>query len=559
MLVGKNLGPFLVDKELGSGAMGSVFRARHEKSGQVVAIKLISVALASNEQANVRFQREVSILKQLDHPNITKYLGTGRWHNAPFFIMEFVQGESLEAMLERRQRFTWEEVVAIGQQLCAALQHSHEKGIIHRDLKPANLMVLADGTVKLTDFGIAKDTDVTALTAANSTLGTAAYMSPEQCKGLPNLTAKSDLYSMGILFYELLTSRRPFNAENVMDMFVLHTTATFERPSRWVLEIPIWFDTLICELLEKDPAKRPESAAAVAKALGAIKEKVLTQSSAGVAAAKKRRGERSQHDIRLDATDKALARELLGKKKKTKAVPFYRRAWFTVSAVAGVAALLITLVWLIFIRVPDADSLYAQAQRMVDAPELRDRRMARNGPIETFLRHYTDDPRAIEMARWRDQIDTDVCDTQMRNRRRLSVPADGDAEKAAFDALDDEDAGKLDEAKKRWQDLAKLKSESAKEQRAWGLVGEKYLQGLKTVDDLGRDLLKKINEEKTFAKKIEGDSKEEQLALAAWRAEEDDAAKARRQWDDLKELTKSQPEMRRWYLLAARKTRELSN
>src|SRR5262249_17264649 len=164
-------------------------------------------------------------------------------------------------------------------------------------------------------------------------------------------------------------------------------------------------------------------------------------------------------------------------------------AWFTVSAVAGVAALLITLVWLIFIRVPNADSLYAQAQRLVDAPELKDRRMARNGPIETFLRHYADDPRAVEMARWRDQIDTDVCDTQMRNRRRLSVPADGDAEKAAFDALDDEDAGKLDEAKKRWQDLTKLKSEGAKEQRAWGLVGEKYLQGLKAVDDLGRDLL----------------------------------------------------------------------
>src|SRR5438132_13260518 len=102
----------------------------------------------------------------------------------------------------------------MGQQLCAALQHAHEKGIIHRDLKPANLMVLADGKVKLTDFGIAKDTDVTALTAANSTLSTASYMSTEQCKGARDLTAKSDLYSIGILFYELLTVRKPFNAEN---------------------------------------------------------------------------------------------------------------------------------------------------------------------------------------------------------------------------------------------------------------------------------------------------------------------------------------------------------
>ncbi len=198
MLVGRKLGPFVVDKELGSGAMGSVFRATHEKTGQVVAIKLIASALSGNEQAIARFQREVSILKQLDHSNITKYFGSGRWHGAPFYIMEFIEGESLDHIIERRQRLTWEEVVQMGQQLCAALQYAHEKGIIHRDLKPANLMVLADGTVKLTDFGIAKDTDVTALTAANSTLGTASYMSPEQCKGARDIAAKSDLYSMGI-------------------------------------------------------------------------------------------------------------------------------------------------------------------------------------------------------------------------------------------------------------------------------------------------------------------------------------------------------------------------
>src|SRR5437773_8998771 len=136
MLVGRKLGPFVVDKELGSGAMGSVFRAAHEKTGQVVAIKLIASALSGNEQAIARFQREVSILKQLDHPNITKYFGSGRWHKAPFFVMEFIQGESLDHVLERRGRITWEEVISIGQQLCAALQHAHDQGIIHRDLKP---------------------------------------------------------------------------------------------------------------------------------------------------------------------------------------------------------------------------------------------------------------------------------------------------------------------------------------------------------------------------------------------------------------------------------------
>src|SRR5262245_28645010 len=151
MLVGKKLGPFLVNKELGAGAMGTVYRAVHEASGQRVAVKLIAVALLGNESAKARFEREVSILKQLDHPNITKYLGSGRWRppnseqKTPFYLMEFVEGESLDHVLDRRQRLGWEEVVTIGQQLCAALQHAHSKGIIHRDLKPANLMLLSDG------------------------------------------------------------------------------------------------------------------------------------------------------------------------------------------------------------------------------------------------------------------------------------------------------------------------------------------------------------------------------------------------------------------------------
>ena len=175
MLVGKDLGPYLVDKELGSGAMGTVFRGKHKSSGDRVAIKLMSPALGSSEAAVNRFTREISILKQLDHPNIVRYKGSGRYHKAPFYIMEYVEGESLDKILQRRKRLSWEEVVEIGMHLCAALQHAHDKGIIHRDLKPSNLMVLKDGTVKLTDFGIAKDTDVTALTAANSTVGTAAY------------------------------------------------------------------------------------------------------------------------------------------------------------------------------------------------------------------------------------------------------------------------------------------------------------------------------------------------------------------------------------------------
>src|SRR5947209_5812166 len=248
MLVGQKIGPFAVDKELGAGAMGAVYRARHEETGQRVAIKIVAPGLATNKTAMDRFKREAAILKQLKHPNIVRLVATGRFSGTPFYAMEYVEGESLDRVMGRRGRISWEEVVTLGKQLCDALKHAHDTGIVHRDLKPANVMVLPDGTVRLTDFGIAKDTDATALTSANCTVGTAAYMSPEQCRGERDLTFKSDLYSLGVMFYELLTGRKPFQAENPMDMFMKHVHEKCERPSRLVLDIPVWLDNLICQL-----------------------------------------------------------------------------------------------------------------------------------------------------------------------------------------------------------------------------------------------------------------------------------------------------------------------
>src|SRR5262245_45969610 len=241
MHVGKTFGPFELEKELGSGAMGTVYRARFQQDGKeekTVALKVIAFGLSSNEQALNRFERESDILKQLRHPNIVRLFATGRYKGTPFFAMEYVEGESLDKVLERRGRVGWEEVVHYGRQLCAALQHAHEKEIIHRDLKPSNLMVLEDGTLKLTDFGIAKDMDMTALTGANCTVGTASYMSPEQCRGEKVLTTKSDLYSLGVVFYELLTGEKPFQAESPVDMFMKHVNEPAPRPSWRALDIP---------------------------------------------------------------------------------------------------------------------------------------------------------------------------------------------------------------------------------------------------------------------------------------------------------------------------------
>ena len=266
MLVGQRVGPFEIESEPGSGAMGTVYRARLVQDDQIriVALKVIAFGLAGNESALARFDREAEILKQLKHPNIVRLRATGRFRGTPFFAMDFVEGESLDRTLARRGRLPWEDVVSLGKQLCG-LQHAHEKGIIHRDLKPSNLMMTRDGIVKLTDFGIAKDVDVTALTGANNTIGTAAYMSPEQCRGEKNLTGKSDIYSLGVVFYELLTGKKPFAAESSVDMFLLHVQGTFVRPAKLVTDIPIRLDNLVCHMMEKVPAGRPMDAATVGR------------------------------------------------------------------------------------------------------------------------------------------------------------------------------------------------------------------------------------------------------------------------------------------------------
>src|SRR6516162_9171168 len=152
MLIGQKIGPFVIEKELGSGAMGTVYRAQYVQKPEegtsgsarkrIVALKIISIAMAGNETALARFEREHKILEQLKHPNVVRYFAAGRYKGTPFFAMEYVEGESLDRKLTRNLKFSWEEVVEIGKQVCAALQHAHDKGIIHRDLKPSNLMVL---------------------------------------------------------------------------------------------------------------------------------------------------------------------------------------------------------------------------------------------------------------------------------------------------------------------------------------------------------------------------------------------------------------------------------
>lgn len=539
MLIGKELGPYLVEKELGSGAMGTVFRAKDKRSGERVAIKLMSLHLGTNDNAVKRFKREVDIIKQLDHANIVHYINSGRYHKAPFIIMEFIEGESLDRILHRRTRLPWEEVADIGIGLCQALQHAHEKGVVHRDLKPSNLMVLKDGTIKLTDFGIAKDEDATALTAANSTVGTAAYMSPEQCRGVRDITAKSDLYSMGIMFYELLTGRKPFTGETPMEVFLQHANKTdYRRPAEIVMDVPIWLNTLVDQLMEKEPAKRPLSAKAVAESLELIKQKVEAQKSAGVEAATKRKIDRARGDKKLDEEDKAAARVMLGKKKKTKVTPFYARGWFTILALLLVAMTAGAGVYFAFLRTPSAEALFAQVQTLERGGSEDDREAA-----DTFLQHYPMHEKASRVQQLADKYDFEKLERQMLNRRNSPLKFEKGPDELAFNrGLKAEEDGHLEEAKKVWRELGEKKASSDREVHAWGLIGEKYLRDYAEAEALYASLQKKPESEKGKGDEIE------QAGLKAVRLEKQEKfSNAHAVWGNIAKMSDLP---RRWFLLA---------
>jgi eukaryotic-like serine/threonine-protein kinase len=566
MLVGQHVGPILIEKELGSGAMGAVYRGVNTKTGQKVAVKVISPGLTTSQSAVARFDREAKILKQLNHQNIVRFFGTGTIQGQRCYAMEYIEGESLDHVMARRGRMTWEEVVDLGQQLCAGLQHAHERGVVHRDLKPSNLMVCHDGTLKLTDFGIAKLEDATQLTEANCTVGTAAYMSPEQCRGERNIDYKSDLYSLGVLFYELITGRKPFKAESAMEMFVQHVQGKFERPSRIILDVPVWLDTLVCQMMEKKPAQRPQNAAMVANVLGSIQEKIEAQQSAGVAAVRGRKKDRPKGKRSIDEEDKEAARILAGKAKKKlrEKVPFFLAAWFQAACILALLAGIGVALYLM-LRPPSAETLYERAEKLMASTKPEDWDMARRGPIETYMVHYPDRPgRETEQMRlWLNKIDIFNNEQLLLNYLRkkdsiIGFPPKNDTEKEAFKAVLTEEEGDLDAAEKLWMTM-KENYGAGSGFKSWGQLAEQHVAMIQDIQKTAKNLGEEANRVEESGSELPMTDQPIQEAFRAFRYDQfKDPLMARRDFNEMREKYAKDPEQRFWYVLAGWKIRELN-
>jgi serine/threonine-protein kinase len=249
---------------LGRGGMGEVYRAEDLKLSQVVAIKFLPEALSRDAGALARFHSEVRIARQVSHPNVCRVFDIGDVEGIPFLTMEYVDGEDLASLVRRIGRLPQDKASEISRQICAGLAAAHERGVVHRDLKPANLMLDGAGKIRITDFGLAGI--AASIQGAEVRAGTPAYMAPEQLAG-KEVTPKSDLYSLGLVMYEVLTGKRAFEAATLPELLQAREAGTLTSPSTLVRDLDPLLERVILRCLEKDPSKRPASALQVAAAL----------------------------------------------------------------------------------------------------------------------------------------------------------------------------------------------------------------------------------------------------------------------------------------------------
>ena len=281
-LIGQNLGRYHVIEPLGQGGMAAVYKAFDTTLERNVAIKIIRSDRKEGTEQNDflrRFQREARALAQLDHPYILKVLDYGEQEGTPYLVMPYIQGGTLKDKLGSPMPFR--QAAALLAPVAQALDYAHQRGIIHRDVKPANILISESGAPLLSDFGIAKiisgGGESTQLTATGVGIGTPDYMAPEQWMGKAD--GCTDIYSLGVVFFQMVTGRLPFTAETPAAVLIMHMQDPLPRPSDFVPDLPEAVEQVIFKALAKDPADRFESMGAFAGALERIAAGDLTASS----------------------------------------------------------------------------------------------------------------------------------------------------------------------------------------------------------------------------------------------------------------------------------------
>ena len=433
----RQIGPFLLEEQIGVGGMGVVYRATYPKNNKKVAVKILSPGLIEDPKLLSRFEREINILKRLNHPNIVRYYGGGTENNQRYYAMQFLDGGSLQDLIRKRGRLTWEQSIHVGRQVCSALEHAHNAGIIHRDLKPANLFLSTKGRLMLGDFGIARDTEATALTAAGKTVGTYAYMAPEQINGMHPISGKTDLYALGCLMYEILVGETPFVSDNPAEMLMQHINDDPHNVSEFAPDCPVWLDNLIERMLEKIPDDRPFDALAVHTELGEIRDRIAEGNSVATSNTVPAGRIATREDT--EKLKKSLGKKKT-KKRKQRDVPLHERTSFLAACLVALISLSVYLMW------PEsAQSIHARTAPVMENGTWTEKR-ALLDDILSIAKKDPNGPYVADAQLWADEIRLGILERQMDKRARGFGTPSNDFERdyvAAHEAEQDIDANPL--------------------------------------------------------------------------------------------------------------------
>lgn len=262
---------YRIDKIIGVGGMAVVFRAFDILAGRNVAVKILKDDIARDEVSVKRFINESKAVSMLSHPNIVTIYDVSVRSDAKYIVMEYIEGITLKNYMLKKGKMETGEILSMIEQVLGALEHAHQKGIVHRDIKPQNIMLLKNGIVKVTDFGIAKLPNAETVTVKDSAIGTVFYISPEQASG-SKIDARSDIYSLGVMMYEMATGKLPFTADSPVSVALMQINDTARPVREENPDIPLGLSQIIERAMNKDPELRYQSAGQMLRQVSRLKE-----------------------------------------------------------------------------------------------------------------------------------------------------------------------------------------------------------------------------------------------------------------------------------------------